>query len=150
MVYNTALGLVQNAEDADDVAQEVFVTCFERLKDFKAASSLKTWLYRITVNKSLDHLRKRRRFLGFLQKKEVSPEVDFEHPGVQLDKKEETKQLFAGLNQIPPQQKAALVLQYLEHLSVAEIAQVLEVTESATASLLMRGKQNLRKQLLKN
>ena len=61
MVYNTGLGILQNAEDAEDVTQEVFVQVFESIKTFKAESKLSTWLYRITVSKALDHLRRKKR-----------------------------------------------------------------------------------------
>jgi len=61
MVYNTAIGILQNAEDAEDVAQEVFVQVFESIGSFKAEAKFSTWLYRITVSKALDHLRKKKR-----------------------------------------------------------------------------------------
>lgn len=61
MVYNTALGLVQSEMDAEDVAQEVFVKAWESIDGFKGESKLSTWLYRITVTKSLDFLRGRKR-----------------------------------------------------------------------------------------
>ena len=61
LVYNTALGIVQNPEDAEDVTQEVFVQLYESIKSFKGESKLSTWLYRITVSKAMDHLRKKKR-----------------------------------------------------------------------------------------
>ena len=57
LVYNTALGIVQNEVEAEDVAQEVFVQAFQSMSTFKGESKLSTWLYRITVTKSLDHAR---------------------------------------------------------------------------------------------
>ena len=53
-VYNTAMGIVQNAEDAEDVAQEVFIQVFRSIHSFKAESKLSTWIYRITTTRSLD------------------------------------------------------------------------------------------------
>ncbi len=64
MVYNTALGIVQNELDAEDVAQEVFVKAFESIHGFKGESKVSTWLYRITVTRSLDYLRSRKRKKG--------------------------------------------------------------------------------------
>ena len=61
MVYNTALGIVQNAEDAEDIAQEVFVQVFQSVSSFKGDSKFSTWLYRITITKSLDHERRKKR-----------------------------------------------------------------------------------------
>ena len=59
MVYNTALGIVQNAEDAEDIAQEVFVQVYQSVSSFKGDSKFSTWLYRITITKSLDHQRRK-------------------------------------------------------------------------------------------
>ena len=56
MVYNTAIGIVQNAEDAEDITQEVFVQVYHSVSSFKGDSKFSTWLYRIAVTKSLDHV----------------------------------------------------------------------------------------------
>ncbi|MEJ7674776.1 MAG: sigma-70 family RNA polymerase sigma factor [Chitinophagaceae bacterium] len=61
LVYNTVLGFVQNEEDAEDVSQEVFIQVYESIKNFKGDSKFSTWIYRISVSKSLDHLRKKKR-----------------------------------------------------------------------------------------
>ena len=61
LVYNTAIGFLQNAEDAEDTAQEVFIQVYESIASFKEESKFSTWLYRITVSKALDHLRKKKR-----------------------------------------------------------------------------------------
>ena len=59
-IYNTALGIVQNAEDAEDVAQEVFIQVYRAIQNFKGESKLSTWLYRIATTRSLDLLRSRK------------------------------------------------------------------------------------------
>ena len=59
MVYNTALGIVQNEEDADDITQEVFEQVYISIGSFKGQSKLSTWLYKITITKSLDHIKKK-------------------------------------------------------------------------------------------
>ena len=61
MVYNTALGIVQNEEDADDITQEVFIQVYHSVSSFKGESKFSTWLYRITVSKALDHEKRKRR-----------------------------------------------------------------------------------------
>jgi RNA polymerase sigma factor (sigma-70 family) len=68
-VFNTALGLLQHHTDAEDIAQEVFIQVYHSIAGFQMKSTLTTWIYRITVTKSLDHLRtkKRKRSTGFLQ-----------------------------------------------------------------------------------
>ena len=57
MVYNTALGIIQNTEDAEDIAQEVFVQVYESVHTFKGEAKFSTWLYKITVTKTMDHIR---------------------------------------------------------------------------------------------
>ena len=60
MVYNTAIGIVQNAEDAEDITQEVFMQVYQSISSFKGDSKFSTWLYRIAITKSLDHERRKK------------------------------------------------------------------------------------------
>jgi RNA polymerase sigma-70 factor (ECF subfamily) len=61
MVYNTALSIVQQEEDAEDVTQEVFVQVYQSIEGFKRESKFSTWLYRITLSKAMDHERRKKR-----------------------------------------------------------------------------------------
>lgn len=155
MVYNTALGLVQNELDAEDVAQEVFVKAYESIQGFKGQSKLSTWLYRITVTKSLDFLRskKRKKRFGYVyslfganNELAYNP-PEFLHPGVVSEKKQAAAELFKALDQLPEQQKVAFVLTRLEGLGHKEVAEIMGNTVPAVESLLQRAKLNLRKQL---
>jgi RNA polymerase sigma-70 factor (ECF subfamily) len=155
LVYNTAIGLVQNEMDAEDVAQEVFVKAWESIEGFKGESKLSTWLYRITVTKSLDFLRSRKRKKRFayvqslfgLNDELVIDPPDFHHPGVVAEKKQLSVALFKALSDLPEQQKAAFVLSRVEGLSHKEVSEVLGTTVPAVESLLQRAKLNLRKKL---
>ncbi|MFN8436088.1 MAG: RNA polymerase sigma factor [Cytophagales bacterium] len=157
-VYNVAISITQNKEDAEEVSQDVFVKIMKSISKFDEKSSLSTWVYRIATNTALDYLRKKksRSWLSFSQiwssEEEDSPSkefaVDFVHPGVQLEQQENAKILFSLLEKLPERQKAAFVLNKLEDLSYKEIAQTLEITETTVDSLLSRAKANL-KNLLK-
>lgn len=155
MVYNTVLGVVQQPEEAEDVTQEVFIQVFESIGQFKGDSKLSTWLYRIAVTKSLDHLRKKKRKkrFAFLQslfgvnEEEVRQDPDFQHPGIALENKEKAAVLFKAIDKLPENQKAAFTLHKLEGLSYQEVAEVLETTVSSVESLMHRAKGNLRKLL---
>jgi RNA polymerase sigma-70 factor (ECF subfamily) len=158
MVYNTSLGLVQNEMDAEDVTQEVFVKAWESIRGFKGESKLSTWLYRITVTKSLDFLRSRKRkkrfayvqsLFGMNNEMVVDP-PEFVHPGVVAEKKQLSVALFKAVNDLPEQQKAAFVLSRMEGLNHREISEVLNTTVPAVESLLQRAKLNLRKKLEAN
>jgi RNA polymerase sigma-70 factor (ECF subfamily) len=155
MVYNTAIGLLQNEADAEDVAQEVFVQVFQSISSFKGESKLSTWIYRITVSKAMDHIRRSRRKKRFALVKSlftgqeelsVNP-PDFHHPGVILDNKERAAVLFRALAQLPDSQRIAFTLSKVEGLSHQEIGEIMATTVSAVESLLHRAKANLKKTL---
>jgi RNA polymerase sigma-70 factor (family 1) len=158
MIFNTALGIVQNAEDAEDVAQEVFIQVYRSIDQFKGDSRLSTWMYRITTTKALDHIRskKRKKRFAFITSlfgpndELLHDPVDFHHPGVSLDKKEEATLLYRMIAQLPENQKVAFNLHRTEGLSYQEIADVMHISVSAVESLLFRARQNLRKLLEKH
>ncbi|HYE54794.1 MAG TPA: RNA polymerase sigma factor [Chitinophagaceae bacterium] len=155
MVYNTAIGIVQNPEDAEDVTQEVFVQVFQSIGSFKGDAKLSTWLYRITLSKALDHERKKKRKKRFAvvrslfagTREEPIEVPDFNHPGVVLDRKEKAAILFRAMKDLPENQRVAFLLNKVEGLSYQEISEVMETSVSAVESLLHRAKTNLRKTL---
>ena len=155
MVYNTALSIVQQEEDAEDVTQEVFVQVYQSIEGFKRESKFSTWLYRITLSKAMDHERRKKRKKRFAFVKSLFGEgsevvvdpPDFNHPGVSLDNKEKAAILFKAMESLPDNQRMAFVLNKVEGLSYQEISEVMETTVSAIESLLHRAKTNLRKEL---
>lgn len=155
MVYNTALGIVQNAEDAEDIAQEVFVQVYQSIGTFKGESKFSTWLYRITVTKSLDHERKKKRKKRFAfvkslfgdQNEAIVNPPDFHHPGVALDNKEDAAVLFRAIAELPENQRIAFTLNKVEGLSYQEVSDVMKTTVSSVESLMHRAKNNLKKNL---
>lgn len=156
-IYNTAIGIVQNAGDAEDVAQEVFIQVFKSIHNFKGDSKLSTWLYRIATTRALDLLRSRKskKRFGLMQRlfgdgnEPVFELPDFNHPGVSLEKKEDAARLFKAIRELPENQKAAFTLHKLEDLSYKEVSEVMKTSVAAVESLMHRAKQNLRKILEK-
>jgi RNA polymerase sigma factor (sigma-70 family) len=153
-IYNTALGLLQNKEDAEDITQEVFMEIVQSVSNFGNRSKLSTWIYRITISKSLELIRsrKRKKREGILfslfgkenQLKETSTSP-FYHPGVKLENKERAAVLFRAIEKLPVNQRTAFTLHKLENLSHAELAEIMGVSVSSAESLVFRAKQNLRK-----
>ena len=98
LVFNTCLSFVPNIEDAEDLAQEVFVEVYNSVSKFKGNSKLSTWIYRIAVNKSLEFIRKKntKKRFGFMQSitgnsipiDKTVYFTEFNHPGIQLEQKE--------------------------------------------------------------
>lgn len=155
-VYNTCVGMLQNMEDAEDVTQEIFITIHLNIGLFKEESSLSTWIYRISVNKCLEFIRKKQRkkrlgvfksIFTFDGEKALENHTDFVHPGVQLEQQELAKILFKAIDLLPEQQRTAYVLHKLDQVSYNEIAGIMKVSLSSVESLLFRAKQNLKKHL---
>jgi len=158
LVFNTALSFLQNTEEAEDITQEVFIEIFQSQAKFKGQSSISTWIYRITVNKCLDYLRakKRHKRFGYItslfhhETGEVLHEVShFNHPGIELEKKEKARYLFQAIENLPESQKTAFILWHIEELPQKEIAEIMQASVKAVESLLQRAKANLRKELEK-
>lgn len=153
-VYNTVLNFLQNEQDAEDLTQEVFIEIFNSISVFNGKSGLYTWIYRIAVNKSLEHLRKRKakkRFgsiISVFSGDDMNPALkDFSHPGVLLENKERVKILYTAIDKLPENQKSAYILSKFEELSYSEISNVMKISIPAVESLLVRAKENLKKNL---
>ena len=155
-VYNTCIGMLQNREDAEDVTQDIFIAIHLNSKEFKEESSLSTWIYRITVNKCLEFIRKksRKKRFGIFKsifssdgERAIENHSDFIHPGIQLENQERAKILFKAIDLLPEQQRTAYILHKMEQVSYNEIADIMQLSLSAVESLLFRGKQNLKKHL---
>ncbi len=150
------MGIVQQQEDAEEIVQDVFVKLYHSKEELLDSALLNTWLYRVAINCSLDYLRRKKaaRRGGLLSRvfKMAKDEVPatFDHPGVQLDKKEDARILFSALNKIPAQQRLAFLLQQMDGRTVAELAEIMETSLTAAEGLIKRAKENLRKQLSKD
>ena len=145
LVYNLALNYSQNETDAEEITQEVFIQVFRKAAQFQGKSSVKTWIYRITVNTSLNFLKKKKRRSWLWSEKIEETPKDFAHPGVLLERKEQSIFLFKGIDQLPDQQNTAFLLCFIEELPRQEAAYVMGVSLKALESLLQRAKKNLRK-----
>lgn len=155
-VFNTCLSYLQHTEEAEEVTQDVFVEIYRSVSQYKAESTLSTWIYRISVNKCLDFLRHRKRkkrsglLISLFKRESTELQIDtphFHHPGVILENKEKASVLFKVVDQLPDQQKTAFILSQIEDLPQKEIAAVMKLSEKAVESLLQRAKANLRKEL---
>lgn len=154
LVYNVALNYVQSQEDAEEITQDVFIKVHHSLEDFKQQSSHKTWIYRIAVNQSIDFIKKKnsqKRFFIFGKRNENEYDYlnasTFEHPGIELERKEEAELLFKTINTLPENQKTAFILSKIDGLSNPEVAEIMEISISAVESLVFRAKNSLKEKL---
>ncbi len=158
-VFATCMSFVPNKEDAEDIAQEVFVEVFNSISKFKGNSKLSTWIYRITTNKCLEFIRKRntKKRFAFLQSitgndilvDKTSYFTEMNHPGIILENKEKSETLFFAINQLPDAQKVVFTLHKVDGNSYQEISDITEKSVSSVESLMFRAKKNLQK-LLEN
>jgi len=158
MVYNLCLNYLQNSSDAEDVCQNVFIKVHQHIKQFEGKSSLKTWIYRVTINQCHDFTKAKKRKKRFgnivsLFQENIAdstlPLPDFNHPGVLLEDKEAVAAIFNKINKLPTNQKTAIVLKTIEGMSQKEIAEVMEISTKAVESLLSRARSGLKKMLNK-
>jgi RNA polymerase sigma-70 factor (ECF subfamily) len=156
LVYNLALNYLQNIEDAEEITQDVFIQINNSLDKFQDKSSLKTWIYRITINKCLDYIKHKnsqKRFFIFGKKSqnefEISNASNFEHPGILLENKEKAKVLFDIINELGENQKTAFLLSKVDGLSNPEIAEIMNLSISSVESLVFRAKTTLKEKISK-
>lgn len=154
LIYNVALNYVQNVEDAEEITQDVFVKIYNSFDNFNNKSSIKTWIYRIAINQSLDFLKRKnsqKHFFIFGIKSQNKDEylniTSFEHPGILIENQENAKILFQTINTLTENQKTAFLLSKLDGLSNPEIAEIMQLSISSVESLIFRGKRILQERL---
>lgn len=149
-VYNLCYRMLGERTEAEDAAQETFLRAYSNLTKYDQARSFKTWLLSIASNHSIDRLRKRRMLL--LSIDEPMPDTlalasDEPLPEHAAMSNERSRELQRMLDQLAPEYRGAVVLRYWYDYSYAEIAELLDSTESAIKSRLFRARQMLAEQL---
>ena len=144
-VMNTAARLLGARDDAGDVAQEVFLRAFKYLHRLDLEKPMEPWLMRITVNVCRDAARKRQRRWDTFAPVEVPETID-ESPGPYdgLARKQELLILQRALNSLPEKERLAIVLRDVEGLSTAEVASILQSSETTVRSQVSRGRVRLK------
>lgn len=142
-VITIANSFVGNTSDAEDIAQETFLKMYRTLEGFKARAKFSSWLYRITVNTTYDHLRKNKRKTTSLD------EIDYAAIG-DIKNREDlvAKEALQGaLDKIPFDFRSALTLKEIEGLSYQEIAEALKISIGTVESRIFRARQMLKRLL---
>jgi RNA polymerase sigma-70 factor (ECF subfamily) len=157
MVTNVANSFLHNYDDSLDIAQEVFIKVYDTIDKFREESRISTWLYRITVNKSLNFIRDRKRKNIFssldllFEKSQKNPadtvpdetntkEEEIEH-------EENKKVLLEAIDELPKKQKVAITLNKLEEVPYKEVAEIMGISVSETGVLINRAKNKIEKKL---
>jgi RNA polymerase sigma-70 factor (ECF subfamily) len=158
-VYNVALKLLGDEQEAEDVLQETFLSAFEAIDRFEGRSKLSTWLYRIAYNASLMRLRKRDRMTTFSLDQGTGTEDTAEVPGSrqlvdwsavpddQLLTAEARQEMDKAIAELPETLRSTFVLRDVQGLSGAETAEILGITVQAVKNRLHRARLRLRGRL---
>jgi RNA polymerase sigma-70 factor (ECF subfamily) len=158
-VYNVALKLLGDEQEAEDVLQETFLSAFQAIERFEGRSQLSTWLYRIAYNASLIRLRKRERMTTFsldqpcgeggpMRERESRHLVDWSLvPDDQLLTAEARQVMDRAIAELPKSLRSTFVLRDLQGLSGAETAEVLDISVQAVKNRLHRARLRLRDHL---
>ena len=155
-VYNLAFRLVSDRDDAMDIAQEVFLKAYQALPRFRGDSRFSTWIYRVCVNASLDHLRRKQKMASYsldepLSFKESPVTREIEDESGSVEDSVETKSLgqavLAVLRDLEPQHRVIILLSDVKGYSYQEIADILGLCMGTVKSRLHRSRNMVRKLL---
>ncbi|MDR3593255.1 MAG: sigma-70 family RNA polymerase sigma factor [Clostridium sp.] len=156
LVLNCSYKFLRNRESAEDITQEVFLEVFESINSFRADSKLSTWIYRIAVTKSINHLKSMKRKKRFAMLLHLFGEDEIENqisapenmsPDKALENQDRTKILTWALEKLPENQRIAFTLSKYNEMSYEEISSLLNTSISSVESLIHRAKTNLKKKL---
>tara|TARA_R110001592_G_scaffold70687_3_gene216394 strand:- start:381 stop:962 length:582 start_codon:yes stop_codon:yes gene_type:complete len=156
-VFGTCISFVPNKEDAEDIAQVVFLEVFKSISNFKGDSKLSTWIFRIATNKSLEFIRKKntKKRFGFMQRI-VGSEIpidqtnyftEFDHPGILMENKEKSATIFKAIDSLPDSQRVIFTLAKIDGKSYQEIVEITGKSLSSVESILFRAKKGLQVKL---
>ena len=154
-VMNLAGSLLGSIEDARDVYQEIFIKGYNSLKKYRFKSEFYTWLYRITVNTCLTFRKSRgRRSERFPMRLEDNPELTVNFPDADAPGADETllegelsEMLRKAVKQLPPKQRAVVVLRHYHHKKIREIAEIMSLNEGTVKGYLFRAVRTMKEKL---
>lgn len=156
-VFSTCISFVPNNEDAEDIAQEVFLEVFKSVYNFKGKAKLSTWIFRIATNKCLEFIRKKqtKKRFAFMQTilgneipiDKTSYFTEFNHPGILLENKEKSAIIFKAIDTLPESQRVVFTLAKIDGKSYQEIVEITGKSLSSVESVMFRAKKGLQDKL---
>jgi RNA polymerase sigma-70 factor (ECF subfamily) len=154
-VYKLCLFYLENKEEAEDIAQEIFFKVLKKKSTFKEQSGVYTWIYRIAVNTILNHIKRKKilQFISFenIMNKDSEPVSRAPNPAVKLEQEElkyiEMKKLAKSIHRLSDREKTAFYLFHYENLKQKKIAEIMQTSVSAVESLVHKSMKKIRKDM---
>ena len=154
-VYSTALRMTKSKEDAEDIAQDVFLKVYSGLPSFRAESNFSTYLYRITMNTSIDYLRKKTIKPNpsslYVDSEDGEYAIELEDtspsPLAALEEKEKIIFLRKAIENLPDNHKQMIILRDINELSYDEIGEIMNLSEETVKSRINRARARLKKDI---
>ena len=149
-VFRLALRMCGSEADADEVAQEAFLSAWKALPNFRGESQFSTWLYQLTTHAAIDLMRREKRQIAAADITEVSAADPAPSPQQQAEQSEQREIVRDAILQLAPEQREVVVLRFMEELSYEEIGAVLKLPSGTVKSRLNRAKAQLKEILSKS
>ena len=141
-VYNVALRMIRNQEDAEEITQDVFLVVYRKLKEFRFESSFKTWVYRIAVNSALNYVKKNSKTRHDVVYDEQIHDVS-DGEGIKIVELENKEQVDWFLEKLNSEQRVCVILRSFEGLSYQQIAETLKININTVRSRLKRAREQM-------
>lgn len=143
-VFRLALRMCGNEADADEVAQEAFLSAWKGLPNFRGESRFSTWLYQLTTHAAIDLMRREKRQAAAEDIDEITTADDGPSPQQQVERAETQREIRSALMQLPEEYRQVLLLRFMQELSYEEIGRALKLPVGTVKSRLNRAKAQLK------
>lgn len=148
-IYNMCYYLLKNKEDASDASQEVCIKIYKSINKFKGDSKFSTWIYRITYNTCLDHIKKRKDELSYEEVLSTDGSIESRTEGI-IEARELKFELKRCILKLNNDFKTVIILRDIEGLSYQEIAEVLNIEVGTVKSRINRAREAFKNELIKS
>ncbi|MFT8312237.1 MAG: RNA polymerase sigma factor SigW [Sporolactobacillus sp.] len=155
-VFAICLRMVGNAQEAEDLSQEAFIRAYNHIDQYDHERKFSTWLFRIATNLSIDFLRRRKNVVSLdavvpgtegLSLNAMLPD-EGEQPEDRIVRKETEEMVQGEIKKLPEKYRSAVVLKYIEDLSLKEISEIMEIPVGTVKTRIHRGREMLRKNMM--
>jgi RNA polymerase sigma-70 factor (ECF subfamily) len=138
-LYNTALRMTGDSEEARDITQDAFIKAFERMREYRPEHKFFSWIYRILINDTLNHLKQRKHTLGL----DTDTESHERLPDEEFDANRQSERIERALRILSFDQRIVIVMRYFNDMSYMEMSTILGLPEKTVKSRLYSARQNL-------